>query len=594
LRDGGEKTGMRKQEKTVIIIACVDLLSIIIKFFLAAITGSLSILADSWHSIGDLTTTVMVFLALVLDRKEKEKASHETGKRVRIIRNSSWEPRACAVIGIALVAVAAGVFRKVYLGASPEAIRYPVVAACIVLFLMLLSYIRFRFEESVGKETGSPALVADAYHSKVDIYSLTLVLISLLSEYIQFRIDRWIAGLISLMILIIALKTLYNAFSVMLMRSNEAKPDERSVEDKAIMFTAGFVHFGKDRLLSRLITRFELDNPVKAGKIYRRIVQIGAVVLLAAWFASGFFIVNYNEQAIVERLGKPVAIERPIGPGLHFDWPRPIARVRSVDTNTVRWKRLGYVTEKRTDIILWTKAHYIKEYSMLTGDGAIVELAANLHYRVTDPGAFLYSAVDPESKLEMISYETLCRLVGQQPLFDVLAFGRDELEQLLNESIQSQVNRAGLGFEIVQICFLDVHPPMEVAPSFEEVVSAQEDLETYIEQAKGYYKETLPMATGEAFSSKIKAEGYQKEIVEKAIGQSEAFSAIAVAFKRYGSINRYQVRLDALDSWLAGQPLWLIDGQISERSLDLFLSQPGKNPLLNSGVIAGGDTGIEY
>lgn len=579
---------MRKQEKTVIVIAGVDLLSIIVKFFLATLTGSLSLLADSWHSIGDLTTTIMVFLALVLDRKEKVKASQESGKRVRFIRRSSWEPRACAVIGMALVAVAAGVFRKVYSGTGPEVIRYPVVAASIVLFLMLLSYVRFRFEESVGKETGSPALIADAYHSKVDIYSLTLVLISLLSEYMEFRIDRWIAGLIALMILIIALRTLYNAFSVMLVRSNEAAPDERTVEDRAIMFTAGCVHFGKDRMISRLITHFELDNPVKAGKMHRRIVQIGTVTVLAAWISSGFFMVNYNERAIVERLGKPVDIERPHGPGLHFDWPRPISRVRRVNTHTVRWKRLGYVTETRTDIILWTKAHYIKEYSILTGDGAIVELAANLHYRVTDPGAFLYSAVDPESKLEMVSYETICRLVGQQPLFDVLAFSRNELEQALNESIQSQVDKAGLGIDIVQICFLDVHPPMEVAPSFEEVVSAQEDLETYVEQAKGYYKETLPMATGEAFSSKIKAESYQKEIVEKAAGQSEAFSAIAASFIQFGSINRQRVRLDALDSWLAGKPLWLIDRQISERPPDLFLSQPGRYPLLHPGVVAGG------
>ncbi len=230
---------MRKQEKTVMIVALVDCMSIAIKFFLAVFTGSLSIYADAWHSVGDLATSVMVLLALVFDRREKESESTiDTGK-VKIIRRSSWEPRVCSVIGLALVAVAAGIFRKVLAGGELISIRYPVLATLVVLFLILLSYIRFRFEDSVGRETGSPALIADAYHSKVDIYALSLVLISLFSEMIQLRIDRWIAGVIAFMILAIAVKTIYNAFSIMLSSSHATDPEKRTVEDVVIMLTMG-------------------------------------------------------------------------------------------------------------------------------------------------------------------------------------------------------------------------------------------------------------------------------------------------------------------------------------------------------------------
>lgn len=574
---------MRKQEKTAIIVAFVDLLSIIVKFFLAALTGSLSIMADAWHSFGDLITTIMVFIALVLDRKEKIKDVDAADKQARFIRRSSWEPRACVIIGIALIAVAARVFKEIFLGGTPEIIRYPVIAAAIVLLLMLFSYIRFRFEESVGKETDSPALVADAYHSKVDIYSLTLVLISLLSEHLEIRIDRWMAGIIALMILAIALKTLYNAFSIMLTQSNQVIPKERTVEDKAIIFTVGYIHTKKDHLMSRLINRFNLKNPEKTRQLRSRFISAGLALAVIVWILSGFYIVSYSEQAIIERLGKPIDILNPVGPGLHYDWPRPISRINRVDTDSVRWMRLGYVTKERTDIILWTKAHYLKEYSVLTGDGAIVELAANLHYRVVDAGAYLYSAIEPESQLELMSYETLCRLAAQHSLFDILAYGRKKFEQTVTESIQSLADAANLGIEVVQICFLDVHPPMEVAPAFEDVVSAQEDLETYIEQARGYYKETLPLTTGEAASMIVQAESYRKEIVEKAGGQADAFLSVTNAFKRHKSINRYRVRFDALDFWLSGKPLWLIDSRVSKRPLDLFISQ--SNPNTVSGVM---------
>ncbi|MGB3975164.1 MAG: cation transporter [bacterium] len=574
---------MRKQEKTAIIVAFVDLLSIVVKFFLAAITGSLSIMADAWHSFGDLITTIMVFIALILDRKEKIKDADAADKQARFIRRSSWEPRACVIIGIALAAVAARVFKEVFLGGPPETIRYPLIAAAIVLILMLFSYIRFRFEESVGKETGSPALVADAYHSKVDIYSLILVLVSLLSEQMEFRIDRWMAGVIALMILAIALKTLYNAFSIMLTRSNQVMPEERTVEDRAIMFTMGYIHTKKDHLISRLIDHFDLKNHEKTKKLRRNFIRSALILAVFIWIISGFYIVSYSEQAIVERLGKPIDIKNPVGPGLHYDWPRPISRIKRIDTDSVRWMRLGYVTKERTDIILWTKAHYLKEYSVLTGDGAIVELAANLHYRVVDVGAYLYSAVEPESQLELMSYEILCRLAAQHSLFDILAYGRKKFEQTVTESIQSSADAANLGIEIVQICFLDVHPPMEVAPAFEDVISAQEDLETSIEQARGYYKETLPLTTGEAASMIIQAESYQKETVEKAAGQANAFLSVTAAFKEYKSINKLRIRHDALGYWLPGKPLWLIDSRVSKRPVDLFISQ--SNPNKVSGVM---------
>jgi HflK protein len=584
--------GMRKQEKAVIIVACVDVLTITIKFFLALLTGSLSLLADAWHSIGDLTTSIMVFLALVMDRKESLKAIDDD-KKVRIMRRSSWEPRACALIGVALVAVAAGVFRKVIIGSDLDGVRYPLGASLIVLFLILLSYIRFRFEESVGKETGSPALVADAYHSKVDIYSLSLVLVSLLGELVRLSIDRWIAGVIAVMILTIALRTLYNAFNMMLKSSRETIPDKRSVEDVAVMLTVGYVFSGKNRLVSRFEKRFGLDDPETARNLRRRAFRLAICLVVIIWLSTGVHKVDYNERAVVERFGKPLRMEQSVGPGLHIDWPKPISRIRRVDNQTVRWMRLGYKTVERSEIILWTKPHYLKEFSILTGDGAIVELAANLHYKIKNPSAFLYSAVDPEAKLEMISYEVLCKLAGKMSLFEVLAYNRRNFERELVETIQKKADNADLGFDVIQICFLDIHPSMEVAPAFEEVVSAQEDLETFVQEAKGYKKETVPLAAGEAYTKIQQAESYRRLTVEKASGRAHAFAKMTSAFSRYENVNMFRMRLDALDAWLPGRKLWIIDPNVSDEPLDLFVSRYGvadENPE----VMVGGDGRFDY
>lgn len=587
---------MRKQEKAIIIVALVDCVSITIKFILAVFTGSLSLLADAWHSIGDLATSVMVFLALVFDRRETIEDDDEAGVRtVKIIRRSSWEPRACAVIGIALVAVAAGVFRKVTSGGDLVPIRYPVIASLVVMLLMLISYIRFRFEESVGKETGSPALVADAYHSKVDIYALLMVLVSLIGEFIQLRIDRWVAGVIALMILMIALKTIYNAFNVMLRRSNDTDPGKRTVEDVLILLTMGYFFSKKNRLIAWLFDAMNLHSPASTRLWQRRLLGWLSCMLGLFWLGSGFFMVDSREVGIVERFGKPVLTNGPSGPGIHYDWPWPISKVRRVDQATVRWMRLGYQTKERKDTILWTNAHYIREYSVLTGDGAIVDLAADLHYIVKDARAFLYSAVDPEDNLRMISDEVLREIAGKRTLFNVLAHDRVPEELEAQERIQAIADDADLGIRVLQICFLDVHPPMEVAPSFEDVVSSQEDLETYIEQARGYHRERIPLAEAEAYEMKKQSESYRMTEIEKARGRAEAYTVTATAFKLHESVNRHRKRMESLESWLAGKSLWIIDPAVSRMNPDFFMSRSAPKPLADGvKAVSEGDNNIEY
>ena len=77
---------MRKQEKTVLIVAVGDLISTLIKFLLGVLTGSLALLADAWHSLGDLCTSLLVFLALFVDGRalrtiDRDASGSEDGAR---------------------------------------------------------------------------------------------------------------------------------------------------------------------------------------------------------------------------------------------------------------------------------------------------------------------------------------------------------------------------------------------------------------------------------------------------------------------------------------------------------------------------------
>jgi len=568
---------MRKQEKTIIAVIGIDGLSVGVKFALASVTGSLSLLADSWHSISDLTMSILVLLALMLDRRGLKQAANGDSDQTRpgIIRRASWEPRVCGVIGIALIAVAVGVFRKVYLSSDLTDIRYPLIAFLIVLFLILLSYIRYRLEEAVGKETVSPAMVADAYHSWADMYVLILVLGSFVGEMIQIRIDRWVAGFIAIMIFVLAVKTVYRSLSMMFQASSSTHLADRTVEDTLIVLTMGGLYTGRNRLLGWLAGFLDLRDPPSVRRLARRSVWAGACLGVLVWFSTGLYLVTASEVAIVERFGRAVNLNAPTGPGLHLTWPYPISRVRRVDTRSVRWMRLGYQTKERKDLILWTNAHYIQEYALLSGDGAIIDLAANLHYRVTDPAAFLYAAHSPVEGLAMISNQVLREMAGTQELFSLLTREKGDLERGARKAIQALADQMNLGIEILHICLLDMHPPVQVAPAFEDVVSAQEDLETSVEEARGYEKEKIPQARAEAVVQQTQAQAYGTDRVQRAIGQTSAFAAVNIPFRKYDTVSRYRMRMDSLETSLKDKNLWIVDSIMSRKPIDLFVNQGG-------------------
>ncbi len=327
--------------------------------------------------------------------------------------------------------------------------------------------------------------------------------------------------------------------------------------------------------------------------IRKGLFRWGPALLLLLWLSTGLFIVGSRDVAIVERFGKPVMNTAHVGPGIHYDWPWPVSVIRRVDLTTVRWMQLGYQTKDRKDRILWTNAHYIREYSVLTGDGAIVDLAADLHYSVKDPMAFLYSAGNPEEKLLMISDEALREIAGRRPLFNVLANERMEAEAEATELIQILSDQANLGLRVLQICFLDVHPPMEVASSFEDVVSAQEDLETYVEQARGYHGERIPLAEAEAFAQVKNAEIYRYTAIQHAQGRSRAYTLASTAFKIHESVNRHRKRMESLEAWLPGKTLWLIDSSVSRAMPDFFVSR-SDSEVVGTQSIQGGEMNLEY
>ena len=568
---------MRKQEKTVIIVAFCDLISIAIKFFLASFTGSLALLADAWHSMGDFATSVLVLISLLMDRRESERSQDNSEKRV-FIRRAGWELRISIFIGFILTAVALGVLSKAIYGNVVDNLRRPGMAAVIVAILMVISYLRFKFESSVGRETNSPSLTADAYHSRVDIYILSLVLISLLGDLVQLPLDRWIAVVIGIMILSIAGKIIYRSGKMILQASSEMKPEVRSIEDTVVVLMLGGISNQKRRFMEIAYSIFDLHDEQSKRKWFTRLVWGVVTSCLLAYLATGFYWIGSSEVGVIERFGIPVNLSEMKQPGIHYYYPAPIGKIRKVDTHSIQRMLLGYQSTERKDLILWTNVHYIREFSIMTGDNAFMDIAANMHYRISNPALYLYETNKPEEILETIANRVIRESAGRREFFDLVTSFRQDLEDITTKNTQSLADKLNLGIEVVHIYFRDLHPPMDVAPSFEDVVSAQEDRETFVEEAKGFQKELIPMAHGQASVMTNEAQAERAKATLTATGKASAFEAMEYSMQKHRVINKFRLKIEALEAMLSGVNKFVIDRKSTKNAVNLFLGNNGTIP----------------
>ena len=94
---------MNKQEKTALISSGINLLLTAVKFNLAALTGSIALLAEAWHSLSDIFSSFIVFLALRADRRTgKERKAEEKEERptfTDLKKMSSVDERELASLG---------------------------------------------------------------------------------------------------------------------------------------------------------------------------------------------------------------------------------------------------------------------------------------------------------------------------------------------------------------------------------------------------------------------------------------------------------------------------------------------------------------
>ena len=160
-----------------------------LQFIVVVISGSVALLADMIHNVGDATTAIPLWVAFRLARRKPTKAfTYGLGK----VEDFAGILIVLIILFSALVAGYEAVYRLFH----PQAIAqlWWVAAAGLVGFAgnEIVAVFRIR----VGRQMNSAALIADGYHARVDGLTSLAVVVGAIGVYLGFPLADPIIGLL--------------------------------------------------------------------------------------------------------------------------------------------------------------------------------------------------------------------------------------------------------------------------------------------------------------------------------------------------------------------------------------------------------------
>lgn len=179
----------RKAKVGVIIGIFGNLFLSLLKLAAGILGNSLAVIADSIHSLSDMLTSVVVWIGLRVGKKPPDK-DHPYG-------HGDAEPIAGLIVAITLGIIGFEFIRGSVMEILAGRVYTPgTIAIIVVVFSIVAKYWMTFFVMKIGKETRSPALIADAYHHKSDFYTSIAVLVGVVGARMGFSVLDPLAGIV--------------------------------------------------------------------------------------------------------------------------------------------------------------------------------------------------------------------------------------------------------------------------------------------------------------------------------------------------------------------------------------------------------------
>jgi len=300
---------------------------------------------------------------------------------------------------------------------------------------------------------------------------------------------------------------------------------------------------------------------------------VGVLIILAIiWVGAGFYTVDEQERGVVLRFG--VAQEAVVLPGLHWN-PPLVDEVTLINVTRV----------------------YDRDFSntMLTEDDNIIDITMSVQYVITNARNYFLEVEDPEISLQHAAESAIRHVVGSSTMDNAITTGREQIAQDTMVRLQDYLDLYGTGITVRQVNIDQSLPPQQVRDAFDDVIKADEDNESYQNEARAYANTVIPEARGNALRQMADANAYKEQVIAQAEGQAQRFEQLLVEYQRAPEVTRDRLYIDALQTVLSNVSKVMIDTDGSSNNmmvlpLDQIINTNRRTPEVTGSFEGSGNT----
>ncbi|MEI7613477.1 MAG: FtsH protease activity modulator HflK [Betaproteobacteria bacterium] len=300
-------------------------------------------------------------------------------------------------------------------------------------------------------------------------------------------------------------------------------------------------------------------------------------VLLLAWLASGFYIVDASQRGLVLQFGR---YKESTESGLRWRLPYPIQSHELVNISGVRTLEVGYRGSEKNKVL--------KEALMLTDDENIINIQFAVQYILKDPVDYIFSNRTPDEAVMQVAETAIREIVGKNKMDFVLYEGREQIAVKASTLMQDILDRYKTGILISKVTMQNAQPPEQVQAAFDDAVKAGQDRERQKNEGQAYANDVIPKARGTAARLMQEADGYKQRLIATAEGDASRFRQINAEYAKAPEVTRSRMYLETMQQVYSNTTKVMVDtkgqGNLLYLPLDKLMQAAGAVTASQSGV----------
>jgi membrane protease subunit HflK len=546
-----------------------DVFLIMLKYFLAQLTGSTVLLADALHSGGDFAISLTVLISIVINHHFK---TIKWAKYAEIIVAMLIS----FVLIIGSIIVLANVLSKDPSGFVLISDIPLVVAFFGISIAVAFTFMMFRFKRMVGEKHNSIAFIAESAHTHSDFFTSLGVWITLLLGYFGIHIERVMTFIVGLLVFRIGVMLFLRALTFINVWKRMITQGEKYIsigyQKKAKDVWQGFIQFSK-KIKFRIPRKLILDEDwILARKM--RILLLIILMVILLYIGTGFYSVQPYQTGVELLFGKVVGQNTP---GPHFHFPKPFGEVILVDTAVIARVESGFRTNwaeniEEPEAYLWELLHtdgkfrkVMEESIAITGDENLIDGNFLCYFRITDPVEYALNSENAHEILRSLFCHEVHSILAYYRLDHILTSKRGTIQEELTGNMKKAIKILPIGVEILGVHMQEAHPPIVVVPEYRSVASAREKKDEIIHKATAYANDLLPHSRGKSQARILKSHAYAIEKKSIAKGRSINFLLKKEYFNKYPAVQQVRLLWEMLESVFKDKAIFILPHNAKRR-----------------------------